>query len=86
MITAVLRAMHRLDDWLRESFGRPYHVVLAIGLVVEIIAHIRELHEAPKASTVIKMVLTTLLYLLLIVHQLGELSDHAERRHAPSES
>jgi hypothetical protein len=81
MIGEILRAAHRLDAWLRRMLGRPYHAALGIGLVLEIIARIRELHEAPATSThVVQLALVMLLYLLLLVHQIGELSGHAERR------
>ncbi len=43
MIGEIFRAAHRLDAWLRRMLGRPYHAALGIGLVLEIIAHIREL-------------------------------------------
>jgi hypothetical protein len=81
MIGEMLRAVHRLDEWLREILGRPYHAALGVGLVLEIIARIRELHEAPGSiSGTIRLALVMLLYLLLLIHQIGELSDHAERR------
>ncbi|MBV9824749.1 MAG: hypothetical protein JO001_03575 [Alphaproteobacteria bacterium] len=80
MIGEILGAVHRLDDWLRGTLGRPYHAALGIGLVLEIIGHIRELHEAMTSAGVVRLALVMLLYLLLLVHQIGELSDHAERR------
>jgi hypothetical protein len=77
----MLNAVHGLDDWLRAMLGRPYHAALGIGLVLEIIAHLRELHEAPATSAgIVQLVLVMLLYLLLLIHQIGELSEHAERR------
>jgi hypothetical protein len=80
MIGEMLRAAHRLDDWLREILG-PYHAALGIGLVLEIFARIRELHEALGAiSSIVRLGLVMQLYLLLLIHQIGELSDHAERR------
>jgi hypothetical protein len=81
MIGDILRAAHRLDEWLREMLGRPYHAALGIGLALEIIARFRELHEAPEtAGGIVGLVLVVLLYLLLLIHQIGELSEHAERR------
>jgi hypothetical protein len=81
MVGEILRVVHRLDDWLRETLGRPYHVALGIGLVLEIIARVRELHDAPATTGgIMRLALVMLLYLLLLVHQIGELSDHAERR------
>jgi hypothetical protein len=77
----MLNAVHRLDDRLREILGRPYHAALGIGLVLEIIAHLHELHEAPaKFAGIVRLVLVMLLYLLLLIHQIGELSEHAEQR------
>ncbi|MBV9861088.1 MAG: hypothetical protein JO267_02955 [Alphaproteobacteria bacterium] len=46
-----------------------------------ILGRIRELHEAFATSAgIVRLVLATLLYVLLLVHQVGELSDHAARR------
>jgi hypothetical protein len=81
MIGEILGTVHRLDDWLRGTLGRPYHAALGVGLVLEIIGRIRELHEASATSAgIVRLVLVVVLYLLLLVHQIGELSDHAERR------
>jgi hypothetical protein len=81
MVGEILRVVHRLDDWLRETLRRPYHVALGIGLVLGIIARVRELHDAPATTGgIMRLALVMLLYLLLLVHQIGELSDHAERR------
>jgi hypothetical protein len=81
MIVEILRAVHHLDDWIRETLGRPYHAALGIGLVLEIIARARELHDAPATSAgIVQLALAMLLYVVLLVHQIGELSDHAERR------
>jgi hypothetical protein len=81
MIGKALGAMHEVDTWLRRMLGRPYHAALGIGLILEIIARIRELIEVPgKSMGIVKLTLVLLLFVLLLVHQLGELSDHAERR------
>jgi hypothetical protein len=56
-------------------------VALGLGLVLEIIARVRELHDAPATTGgIVRRALVMPLYLLLLVHQIGELSDHAERR------
>lgn len=81
MIGGLLHAAHRLDNWLRRHFGRPYHAILGIGLVIEIARHVRELTEIGKtASGIIKLILAVILFTALLVHQLGELSEHAARR------
>ncbi len=67
MVGEILRIVHRLDDWLRETLGRPYHVALGIGLVLEIIARVRELHDAPETTAgIVRLALVMLLYLLLL--------------------
>jgi predicted histidine transporter YuiF (NhaC family) len=81
MIGEILGAVHRLDDWLRATLGRTYHAALGFGLVLEIVGHVRDLREALTTSAgLVRLVSVLLLYLLLLVHQIGELSEHAERR------
>ncbi|MBV8888874.1 MAG: hypothetical protein JO267_06285 [Alphaproteobacteria bacterium] len=81
MIGKIIDVAHRLDDRLRARLGRPYHAALGTGLMLEIIGRIRELHHAwATTAGVVRLALVMLLYLLLLVHQIGEFSDHAERR------
>jgi hypothetical protein len=81
MIGKILGGAHRLDDWLRGTLGRPYHAALGIGLVLEIVGRIRELYDAPAADRgIVPLALLMLLSVLLLVHQIGELSEHAQRR------
>jgi hypothetical protein len=81
MISAVLTGAHRLDEWLRARFGRPYHALLGIGLVAEIVKEVRERFDdsAPEAG-LIRTVLALLLFAALLIHQLGELRENLERR------
>jgi hypothetical protein len=77
MIVDVLRAARRLDERLQQKLGRPYSALLGIGLVIEIIARVREMIELPETSTsVMRLCLTVVFFALLLVHQLGELSEH----------
>ena len=81
MLIAIVNAARNLDLWLGRTFGRPYHVLLAIGILTEIVQRIREMAEKPFAdASAAKMILAILLFLALLVHQAGELSEHAERR------
>ena len=81
MIREFLDAVHRLDVFLQTRLGRPYHALLGVGLVVEII---KELHELDKvrepAGGIVRTALALLLFAVLLIHQLGELREHAERR------
>jgi hypothetical protein len=81
MIGGILRQAHRLDAWLRSHLGRPYHVILGLGLAIEIARHLRELGEvASSPSGIVRVVLVLVFYSVLLVHQLGELQAHATAR------
>jgi hypothetical protein len=81
MFLAALNAARRLDLWLGKTFGRPYHVLLGAGIVIEIVQHVREMVEHPPSGEhLIRSTLAILLFLALLVHQIGELSEHAEQR------
>jgi hypothetical protein len=81
MLLAVTAAARRLDLWLSKNLGRPYHVLLGVGIVIEIVQHCRELAEKPSAgANIIAIALAIAVLLALLVHQAGELSEHAERR------
>jgi len=81
MIDAVLRQAHRLDAWLRSHLGRPYHVILGLGLAIEIVRHLGELGEVGDSpSGMVKVVIVVIFYSVLLVHQLGELYAHVARR------
>jgi hypothetical protein len=75
MMHAVTHAFHRLDVWLERTLGRPYHILLSVGLTVEIIRRMAELpghlKEAPRIAGAIVLVAMNA---ALLVHQLGEMS------------
>ena len=83
MIIEILHAARHLDEKLKEKLGRPYHAALGIGLILEIIGRFRELYHAPPTSGgIARLALVILLYVLLLIHQTGELSGHAAQRRA----
>jgi hypothetical protein len=81
MILRISRWALWLDEWLQERLGRPYNALLGVGLVFEIIeqaGHIRErLHSAPN---LLRSLLILAVSLALLLHQIGALSHHIERR------
>ncbi len=79
MIAAILKAASGLDAWLGRQLGRPYHALLGIGLVMEIVQRVRELGEMTSWNA-LRSWLAILLFAALLTHQLGELHEHAERR------
>jgi len=80
MFAAVTDAARRLELWLGRTLGRPYHALLGFGIIVEIVQHCRELPEKLGDAGVIKTILAIVLFLALLVHQAGELSERAEHR------
>ena len=80
MLSVITDAARRLELWLGRTLGRPYHALLAIGIGVEMIQHCRELPEKLEGGEIVKTVLAIVLFLALLVHQAGELSEHAKAR------
>jgi hypothetical protein len=81
MITEFLQATHRIDAGIQRALGRPYHVVLGIGLVVEIVERFRQLREAGASSAgLVHLVLVMMLYAALLIHQFGELHTHMKEK------
>jgi hypothetical protein len=81
MLHKITHAFHQLDEWLQDRLGRPYNALLGIGLAIEIG---RRISEAPKALASVHGLVGTLLVLFmemaLLIHQIGALSHHIERR------
>lgn len=81
MIREFLDGVHRLDIFLQTRIGRPYHALLGVGLVVELIKQLREFDKlGESAGGILRTALALLLFAVLLIHQLGELREHAERR------
>jgi len=81
MILQVSRWARDLDAWLQSRIGRPYNVLLSIGLVAEIVGRVHHFPELVKsASGELRLVFLVLLEVVLLIHQVGLLSHAAERR------
>lgn len=81
MIVEILSFARRLDAALGRKFGAPYHALLGIGLGIEIVRRLNEIAELPGATAgALRAGFAVLLYALLLLHQLGELAEHLERR------
>jgi hypothetical protein len=83
MILTICRWARWLDEWLQRRLGRPYSVVLGIGLVSEIVDQFvrlpSRLHSAP---TLVRAVLIIFIEFALLLHLIGGLAHHIERRRA----
>jgi hypothetical protein len=81
MIYAVTRAAQRLDLWLQDRLGRPYNALLGIGLVIEIVRRLTEApHKVLDMHRLLGSALVIIMELALLLHQVGALSHHIERR------
>jgi hypothetical protein len=81
MIIEILRFARRLDKKLEDTVGRPYRVIITVGLVTEIVARVRELmHTSFAEADFVQDLIWILIGLLLVVNQLGELSNRMEQR------
>ena len=83
MIREIMRLAHRIDAWLRDHVGRPYTVILAIGLVYGIVASVRTLiHDAETRLDVFKLVVAVLFQIALLINQLAQFHEYREERAA----
>ena len=83
VILELLRPAIRADNWLKEKLGRPYHVVLGVGLVTGIAQRIQAFIDLPYTHVRFgQVVLEVLFGLALLLEQLGDLGERLERRRA----
>lgn len=81
MILQISRWARWLDEWLQARLGRPYNLLLGIGLVTEIIGQLGRLGQRLElAPSLLWTVLILLVEVALLLHQVGTLSHHIERR------
>jgi hypothetical protein len=84
MLAEIARAARRGDEFMSAAFGRPYHAVLGIGLIAEIVERIRDFPKVTEHGTLLRVALALLVYCLLLLHQVGELDQrHKDRRVVP---
>jgi hypothetical protein len=83
MILQICRWALWLDEWLQSRLGRPYNIVLGVGLISEIVSQIGGLAaKLQSAPNIARAVLVLAVEFALLVHQVGALSHHIERREA----
>ncbi|MGB6975306.1 MAG: hypothetical protein WBD67_11540 [Terracidiphilus sp.] len=81
MVLEILRAARRLDHTLEKAVGRPYRIIITVGLITEISIQVREmLHAHFIRADFIQTAIWILLALLLVINQLGELSSRLDER------
>ncbi len=81
MISGLMRAAHWLDAWLREHLGRPYFALLGAGLVLGILASLRQLdQEIGSKVGILKITGLVAFQLVLLVNQLAQFHDYHQDR------
>ena len=81
MMRSLLDAAARLDRWLHRRLGRPYGVMLTVGLALEFIHHLREMPEKlTELHRAAPLVAFAVLNLALLIHQLAELGERTEHK------
>jgi hypothetical protein len=78
----MLRWARWLDEWLQTKLGRPYNVILGIGLVSEIVDRISHLSVRLQPDKIVRDALVLAVEFALLLHQIGALSHHIEHRRA----
>jgi hypothetical protein len=83
MIASLLAACAKFDRWLHARLGRPYGLVLTVGLMFEIGHRLAEApQKAGEAHRLVGLGLLVLLNAALLLHQLGELGERISERDA----
>ncbi len=80
MILQLGRGVRWLDQYLQHRLGRPYNILLSVGLVTEIVERVRELpHALTSAPNEIRLALILIMELVLLLHQVSVLSEHIDK-------
>jgi hypothetical protein len=79
MVVELLQGARALDAALSRKLGIPYHAILGMGLLTEIV---RNLHEVGhlRRGRAFGSLPAIVLFGLLLLHQLAELAEHMDRR------
>ena len=81
MLNGIARGALWLDTWLQDHLGRPYNALLGVGLIIEIVHRGGEIMERiTDPPRVAGLGFTIAMELALLIHQVGALSHHLERR------
>jgi hypothetical protein len=83
MYRSLIAGAYRLDLWLDRHMGRPYTVLLVVGLTAEIGRRIAEFHPGRlELGHILDFAWLLALNLALLVHTLASLHHIRERRRA----
>jgi hypothetical protein len=82
MLGRFIRRAHRLDEWLHQNLGRPYTIILTIGLLISIGDSLDRLGRALSGlgGGELKLVMELVFQGGLLVNQIAQWHDLHERR------
>ncbi len=80
MLRPILRAAVWLDTWLDQRLGRPYAILLTIGLTAEIVRSLADFRHRLDLAHVAHLVWLLPLNAALLIHQVASLHHIRERR------
>lgn len=79
MIIELFRCIRRVDAAFHRGLDPAYSAIIGVGLVIEIIQRVREIIDHHDAR-LLQASLAIALFALLLLNQLGELTEHVEQR------
>lgn len=79
MLVELLHGVQWIDAAIARKSGPAYNAILGIGHVMEIVRRLREFGDRPTASAV-RSSLAVLLFVLLLMQQLAQLTEHIDQR------
>jgi hypothetical protein len=83
MLKAITDWAAWLDRWLEVNLGRPYNIVLSIGLVLEMVNKIQTLPSTiAHGEGLIGILFSLVVEAALLINQLGEFSHRRHKRQA----
>jgi hypothetical protein len=81
MFAGVATAAWTIDQWLKEHLGRPYTVILTIGLVAAISANVQGIEsKIEHGGSLIAVTLNVVVDAILLVNQLAQLHEYRQAR------
>ncbi|HEY3948456.1 hypothetical protein [Phenylobacterium sp.] len=82
MIRNLMRLAWHLDEWLQEKLGRPYNLLLGVGIVLGLGHQIGDLPKDFSHGGGVSTLLIAAMDVALLINQAGQFHQHLERRRA----
>ena len=81
MLREISGAAFKLDEFLQAKLGRPYHALLSVGLITEIVHSATEaVHKVEEVGKLSWSLVSIVMAFALLIHQIGAMSHRFEDR------